>query len=106
MNPHTTFRAELVRQLELLVKPQEAGELLVGLPYVETKLDVLGEFLDYYTDDLLKYQPFAEEFLPFEIEGLRSLLDVFHAAMQKEIAWPETRFQSELLLGLLRQRKA
>jgi hypothetical protein len=88
------FRNALVEQLAAIADSQEKGERLAGMEYVEEKQDVLSELLDYYTDELIKYKPFAEEFNSVEIEELRRVLDFLRIASEGKATWSQVKFQA------------
>ena len=56
MNSKTTFRRTLIDELDGLANSREVDERLVQIEYIEEKNEVIGEFLDYYTDDLIQYK--------------------------------------------------
>jgi hypothetical protein len=105
MNPETTFRKTLTDELIALTNSKELDERLIQMQCVEDKQDILGEFLDYYTDDLLKYKPFTDEFGSNEIEEFRSFLDLLRIAMHEKAPWLKVRTQAESLLAQLRLRE-
>ncbi|MDP9176009.1 MAG: hypothetical protein M3O30_19405 [Planctomycetota bacterium] len=98
MNPQTTFRKTLVNELTALAGAHELDQHFVQMKYIEEKRDVLGEFLDYYTDDVLDYKPFADEFNQVEIEKLRRFISFLHDVRQGTRTWPDARTEAASLL--------
>jgi hypothetical protein len=89
MGTETTFRDTLICELESLVNSRELDEQTVQLTYVENKWDLLGEFLDFYTDELLAFDPFTEEFTRPETRELEGLLRTFRESRQLNTRWSE-----------------
>lgn len=104
MSSGTTFRKTLMGQLAALVDTRELEDRLVQTRYVEEKDDLLGEFLDYYTDELLKYDSFASEFDPSEIDHLRRFLNYIQVGAHGPSAWSEVQVQAASLLKCLHAR--
>jgi hypothetical protein len=74
------------------------------MQYVEEKRDVLGELLDYYTKDLLKYKPFVDEFDPAEIEELARFIDLTRSGMQVKVDWSKVQSHAKAFADRLRSR--
>lgn len=98
-----SFRSTLAEELALLVSSQELGESFVQADYVESKQDLLGEFLDRYTEELLQYKPFATQFSPSEMEHLRRFLRMADDAFRTKLSWDTIRAEAEGLLVRLRE---
>ena len=101
MDTGTTFRRTLVGQLKSLANSRELDEHLVQMDYVEDKQDVLGEFLDYYTDSLLSYDAFAKEVTAPEIEEVRKFICSLDGATQDKRRWEDIRAEAARLLVCL-----
>ena len=102
MANETTFRTTLISQLTSLVTSQELDKRFVRAIYIEDKQDVLGEFLDYYTDELLAYERFEEHFTPQEIDAIRDFMLCVRSAMREVLGWREIVTQATSLLAMLR----
>jgi len=98
----TTFRETLIRELGELARSREIDDrFVVRIVYVEEKIDVLGEFSDYYVDELLMYKPFADEFEPGEIAAIRRFMEVVRAGFGSNVPWTKVRNSAEDLLRRL-----
>ncbi len=98
----TTFRKLLTSQLRLIVNAQELDAKFVQMEYVEKKSDVLGGLLDYYTDELLDFAPFAKEFEPEEIAAMRDFMTFLGAdGWPGTTTWPEIQARAARLHGVL-----
>lgn len=87
MDSPTAFRVDLICQLTAIGNSQELDEDTVQMEHAEKKEDVLGELLDYYTDDLIRYQPFAKEFSPSELREIRDFFKAVNAGFQAKDRW-------------------
>ena len=101
MGAETGFRKALIDAIGALANSRELDDRLVRVKYVEDKTDLLGEILDYYTDDLLQYEAFAEEFCSGEISELRDFLCFITEALRGSTAWSEVQTRSANLLACL-----
>jgi len=102
MEDNTTFRKLLADQLTLLVNaPELDSHFLQVDDCVEDKLDILSEFVDYYTEDLLKYEPFIKEFSKVEIEELRNFIHRLNNAFAANARWEDIHFHAIKLLRIL-----
>ena len=98
----TTFRKQLATELAAVVGARELDEHFVQMEYVEDKADVLGEIIDYYTDDLLRHQPFMDEFGPPELAALRNfILFLKNDGSRGAKTWPEVHLRAAELLKFL-----
>jgi hypothetical protein len=102
----TTFRETLVRQLMALAASRELDQDTIHMGHIEAKQDVIGEFLDYYTDDLMRYGPFAAEFGSDELSHLRQFVLFLGSAAKEKTGWAETRFRASALSERLRVKSA
>ena len=103
MNSKTSFRKTLLEELTIIADSHELDERFVQMKYVEEKEDVLGEFIDYYSDSLLRYKTFTDEFTPTEIKELHIFLNFLRISAKGKGTWPEVRIQAGMLLGRLRK---
>jgi len=87
----TTFRKELINYLEAIAGSSEIDAEYVRVEFVEAKGDRLGELVDYYTDDLLRYAPFCDEFTADEIAGLSRLIAFFEEWFDSRGSWDQVR---------------
>ena len=102
MNAETTFRELLKRQLAEVCNSTDIGGDFVQMEHVEEKRDVLGEFIDYYRDECLDGQPFANEFSSDEIGFIRSFINYLNAEFEKSVNWSEVHERAGTLLSELR----
>ncbi|CAN5627821.1 hypothetical protein BH11PLA2_BH11PLA2_12820 [soil metagenome] len=105
MISETTFRKTLIDQLTAVANSREIDKHLLQMQYVEDKMGILSEFLDYYTDELLKYQQFANEFELNEINELRKFLDLLRVDARERIVWPEVQTRAKDILVRLANRQ-
>src|ERR1700749_3521956 len=98
MNTETTFKKTLINELRKIVESQDQGEDFVQTQYVETKAEVIRELLDYYTERLLMYPPFAAEFKSDEISSLSDFLQFLRNDVTKgRTTWPEIQKRALIL---------
>jgi hypothetical protein len=101
MDAENTFRQTLIGELAELANSRELDKDLVQMRHVEDKRDILGEWLDYYTQDLLAFRPFTAEFALTEIEAPREFLTFVDSAFEGRATWSDLRTRSANLLALL-----
>jgi hypothetical protein len=97
----TTFRKSLLAEISTLAGADELDDLHVQMGCIEEKKDVLGELLDYYTDELLRYKPFADEFNSVEIERISDFLKGVREAFKGTESWAGIKERATALYRFL-----
>ena len=97
-----TFRRTLAAQLAAIAGARELDGRFVQMGHTEGKVDVVGELLDYYTQDILRYKPFADEFGLQELELLLDFILFLRNDTSRGVeTWAEVRLRAVKLLGYL-----
>ena len=99
MDIQTTFRKQLDGELHRIVDSVELDANCVQTvyydedqnrsEYVEDKLNLMGEFVDYYTEELFEFDPWRKEFSAEDIEHIREFVAFAHKAVRSDLNWPE-----------------
>jgi hypothetical protein len=97
----TTFRSLLREQLTDVIAAEVIDQNFVQMAFAEDQRDVVGEFLDYYTAELLAFESFRIEFSATEIEAIQQFIEKLGATCRAGLNWNDVRAEAKFLSEFL-----
>ncbi len=104
MEEKTHFRQGLISNLAEMAFDEQLERFQRENPVVENaKEEIVGNWLDYYTSELLAYSPFRVEFKSEELQAIRAFTEELSKLRTEEWGqrWKDIQIRARILLQQL-----